>query len=253
MLTFNERPGNGNVESCEGGACLSWRTAGRDPGPATPTSSWHRQLAPLRGRGNMLLCCSCIALVSGVALLYALFDVNYFIRIIFTIGFGRLFQKKVRVLDGSTIYGFCTTQDVDIFLRHMNNARYIRELDFARFHFYDRTNLYREVTKMKGNALQGASYIRYRRTIPIFTAYKVHTKLVYWDEKSIYLEQRFVTLRDGFIRAVILSKQNIVGVDVNDLMVKLIGKDVEKPALPEELDHWLRSIEVSSAKLKKSD
>jgi hypothetical protein len=53
----------------------------------------------------MLLCCSCIAIASGIALLYALFDVNYFIRIAFTIGFARLFQKKMKVLDGSRIYG----------------------------------------------------------------------------------------------------------------------------------------------------
>jgi hypothetical protein len=59
----------------------------------------------------------------------------------------------------------------------MNNARYIRELDFARFHFYDRSGLYLEVTKMKGNALQGASNIRYRKTIPIFSLYKVHTRV----------------------------------------------------------------------------
>jgi hypothetical protein len=53
----------------------------------------------------MLLCCSCITAATGVALLYALFDVNYFIRIAFTIGFGRLFQKKIKILEGSTIYG----------------------------------------------------------------------------------------------------------------------------------------------------
>jgi acyl-CoA thioesterase FadM len=59
----------------------------------------------------------------------------------------------------------------------MNNARYIRELDFARFHFYDRSGLYHQVLKMKGNALQGASTIRYRRTIPIFSIYKIDTKV----------------------------------------------------------------------------
>lgn len=73
--------------------------------------------------------------------------------------------------------GFCTTNDVDIFLRHMNNARYIRELDFARFHFYDRTGIYENIMAAKGHALQGASSIRYRRTIPIFTAYKVETRV----------------------------------------------------------------------------
>lgn len=87
-------------------------------------------------------------------------------------------QSKSAVIYEPLLSGLCTTQDVDIFLRHMNNARYIRELDFARFHFYDRSGLYREVIKMKGNALQGASSIRYRRTIPIFSFYKVDTKVI---------------------------------------------------------------------------
>jgi hypothetical protein len=78
-------------------------------------------------------------------------------------------------------------------------------------------------------------------------------QLVYWDDKSIYLEQQFVTLRDGFVRAVVLSKQNIVGVKVDDLMAKLIGSDVKKPEIPEELDHWLKGLESLSAKLRKSD
>jgi hypothetical protein len=53
----------------------------------------------------LLLCCSCVAVATGVALLYAFFDVNYFIRIAVTIGVARLFQKKIKVLDGSRIYG----------------------------------------------------------------------------------------------------------------------------------------------------
>jgi acyl-CoA thioesterase FadM len=73
--------------------------------------------------------------------------------------------------------GICTTQDVDFLFRHMNNARYIRELDFARFLFYDLSGLYHQITKMKGIALQGASTIRYRRTIPIFSIYKIDTKV----------------------------------------------------------------------------
>lgn len=73
--------------------------------------------------------------------------------------------------------GFCTTQDVDIFIRHMNNARYIRELDFARFHFYGLTGLYEEVRRNKGGAVQGASSVRYRKTIPIFSAYRIETKV----------------------------------------------------------------------------
>jgi len=59
----------------------------------------------------------------------------------------------------------------------MNNARYLRELDFARFHFYAVTRLYEDISKQGGGAVQGGSNIRYRRTIPIFTPYKIETKV----------------------------------------------------------------------------
>lgn len=83
------------------------------------------------------------------------------------------------------VLGFCTPNDVDIFLRHMNNARYVRKLDFARFHFYDRTGIYENIKAADGHALQGATTIRYRRTIPIFTAFKVETRV--WDFPFLFL------------------------------------------------------------------
>lgn len=189
-----------------------------------------------------------------IALLYIFWDVNYFIRIAFTIGWGRLFQKKINLGDTSTIYGLCTTNDVDIFFRHMNNARYVRELDFARFHFYDRSGLYHEIMKVKGHALQSASFVRYRRTIPIFTPYKVTTKLIYYTDKVMFLEQQFITLNDGFVRAVVISKQNIIGMDVPTVVNKMMGKDSEyKPVMPTELQHLTNCIEESSARLRKKD
>lgn len=45
------------------------------------------------------ICCTIVALA------YIFWDVNYFIRIAFTIGIGRLFQKKCGVNDTTTIYG----------------------------------------------------------------------------------------------------------------------------------------------------
>lgn len=133
--------------------------------------------------------------------------------------------------------GLCTTQDVDIFIRHMNNARYLRELDFARFHFYGLTGLYEGVRKHKGGAVQGASSVRYRKTIPIFSPYKIETKLVWWDEKAIYLEQQFVTLSDGFVRAIAMSKQCITNCNVVELLKGFEGGD-KIPEAPEELQLW---------------
>lgn len=47
----------------------------------------------------------CACTMTIIAILYILFDVNYFLRIAFTIGWGRLFQKKKKVFEKTTIYG----------------------------------------------------------------------------------------------------------------------------------------------------
>ncbi|XP_058455503.1 protein THEM6 [Malaya genurostris] len=189
-------------------------------------------------------------LLIALLVLYVIWDVNYFIRCVVTLGYGMVFQRKRKVTDQTTIYGLCTTQDVDIFIRHMNNARYIRELDFARFHFYGLTGIYGKIKAKGGGAVQGASSVRYRRTIPIFSAYKITTRLVWWDDKAIYLEQQFVTLTDGFVHAVAMSKQCITKVDVLQLMKEFPGVE-EQPPMPVELQQWLDSIETSSQKLRK--
>lgn len=37
--------------------------------------------------------------------LYVIWDVNYFIRVVFTVGLGRLFEKKRKITDTTKIYG----------------------------------------------------------------------------------------------------------------------------------------------------
>lgn len=125
---------------------------------------------------------------------------------------------------------------MDVFIRHMNNARYLRELDFARFHFYALTGIFEGIRKHKGDAVQGASNVRYRKAIPIFSAYKVETKLIWWDDKAIYLEQKFVTF-DGFVRAIALSKQSITKCNVIELLKGFEGGE-KIPDAPEELKLW---------------
>lgn len=44
-------------------------------------------------------------LVYVIAFLYIFFDVNYFLRIIFTVVVGRLFEKRVKITEPTTIYG----------------------------------------------------------------------------------------------------------------------------------------------------
>ena len=196
----------------------------------------------------------CACLLTVLLLLYVFFDVHYFVRIILTVGMGRLFQKKLKIFDTSTIYGICTTQDVDLVFKHMNNARYLRELDFARFHYYDRSGIFGAVVKQGGGAVQGASTIRYRRAIPIFTPYKITTKLIYWEDKHFYLEHQFISLTDNFVRAVVISRQTVTDlkIPVSEIIAQ-VEPDAKRPEMQKDLQLWLSSMEESSQKYRKKD
>lgn len=74
---------------------------------------------------------------------------------------------------------------------------------------------------------------------------------MYWEDKEIFIEQKFITLNDGFVRAIVMSRQNLIGVDTEALFKGL--KVEQKPECPEEIKLWLQAIEVSSSKLRKKD
>lgn len=75
---------------------------------------------------------------------------------------------------------------------------------------------------------------------------------MYWEDQTLFIEQKFITLNDGFVRAIVLSRQNLINVDAETLFKGIPGAD-QKPECPEEIKHWLQAIEISSAKLRKKD
>lgn len=75
-------------------------------------------------------------------------------------------------------------------------------------------------------------------------------QLIWWDDKAIYLEQKFITSADNFVRAIATSKQCITNVNVIEMMKKF-PEGVNRPEAPEELTLWLDAIEISSQKLRK--
>lgn len=103
----------------------------------------------------------------------------------------------LRLILKSISTGLCTTTDIDWLLYHMNNARYLRELDFARADFYERTNLYREICSQGSGVVQGASTIRYRRFLKPLSIFKITSKvsLVYRFDHLLSVQWNFSVCR----------------------------------------------------------
>ncbi|KAL2726842.1 protein THEM6-like [Vespula squamosa] len=189
-----------------------------------------------------------------IILIIYFIDVNYFFRLIFTFVWSKCMQKKTKLTNETTIYGICTTQDLDAVMSHMNNARYLREIDFARFHYFVQTEAFSLMRKMGATAVLGGSSTRYRRPIPFLMMYKITTKLIYWDEKSLYFEHKFINLRNNFIHTIILTKQTTIGMKIPlTEFLKKLEPEICLPEITQDLKLWLESMKYSSQKLKKKD
>ncbi|XP_059059056.1 protein THEM6-like isoform X2 [Achroia grisella] len=186
-----------------------------------------------------------------------IFDVNYFVRTYFTVLSGRIYQKTISLNEVTTIYGFCSFHDCDIRFQNLRLARILREIDFARYHFYDRTGIYRKSRSLKIKSLQGCTHTICMDPVNLLAFYKINTKLVYWDERSLFLEHELATISDNKIRYSIISRQHAIGENGESceyLLESLPGFN-KKPNCPDYIKIWLHSMNITSIKLnnKKRD
>lgn len=119
----------------------------------------------------------------------------------------------------------------------MNNARYLREIDLARIDFSMRTGLYDEMRKNKGMTVLLNANVRFRRFIPVFSRFKITTKIVYWTEGSVFLEHRFIGAKE-IVHAVFLCQQKFIDCNGETIMNALLNKTEpvkQKPEMPSEV------------------
>jgi hypothetical protein len=112
----------------------------------------------------------------------------------------------------------------------------LRELDFARVDFYERTDLYKTVKSFNGGIVQGSATIRYRRFIRPYSLFDITTKIIYWDAQSIYMESKFIG-KDGFIHAIAICKQRVIDCSADDVMEILLKETPTTETSQEKLEN----------------
>ncbi|XP_076031498.1 uncharacterized protein LOC143019598 [Oratosquilla oratoria] len=183
-------------------------------------------------------------------LLLILFEVGYFIRSALHTVLALKIRKQIHVMNESWTFGICTTRDIDILHNHMNNARYLREMDFGRFEFFGRSRLFKTLMDRGAQVMVAATTIRYRKPIFVFSPYRLVSKLLYWEDRSLYMEQRFETLHDNFVRATAIVKVGLVGMTAEDLVNLTAGENVICPPPPSYLVSWISYNKQNSQSLK---
>jgi acyl-CoA thioesterase FadM len=156
------------------------------------------------------------------------------------------------LLDPSVIRLTVLFNDLDLNL-HMNNGRYLSLMDLGRVDLMFRGGV--DLWMKHGRQpLVAASFCRYFKPLNLFQAYELHSRLLGWDEKWFYFEQRF--LRRGTLHALAAVKALVVDpggtVPTRVLLAREGAEAPASPPLPDWIKAWLAS-ERGAIELLKSE
>lgn len=132
--------------------------------------------------------------------------------------------------------------------RHMNNGRYLQVMDLGRFDLVSRTGMMKVLVKRRWYPVVHSATIRFRKALDAFQEYELRTRVVGWDERGFYLEQRFV--RHGTTYAVALVKGVFLGPDGRVRPADLareMGTEPVSPPLPAEVRAWQEALDALAA------
>lgn len=129
---------------------------------------------------------------------------------------------------------------------HMNNGRYLTIMDLGRFDFVLRSGMMRVMLQQKSVPILGAAQIRYRLPLDAFEPYTLETRVLCWDAKWCYLEQRFIVRRGektGAVAAIALVKGSFYNQKRKEMvptadLLDAIGYHAPSPPLPTHIVSW---------------
>ena len=133
---------------------------------------------------------------------------------------------------------------------HMNNGRYLTFMDLGRVHLMAQLGLIRVIVRNKWKPVLAAADINFIRQIAPFQKFDLVTRIVTWDDKYAYMEQRFES--EGTLHAHAYVKGLFLGARgrvANSAVVAELGYTGEPPPCPEELRLW---VELGNVKKQKA-
>ncbi len=164
--------------------------------------------------------------------------VHFFFRTLFQSWRSR-FRSRLGMWDvASTPFRVLPT-DLDV-LRRMNNGVYLSILDIARLDLMVRSGMWKRLQVAGWYPVVVSETISFRRSLELWQRFDVQTRVLGFDAKAIYVEQRFVVegeiFAQAYIRARFLKRSG--GTVTVDELVELAGTSPDSAALPDWIRQW---------------
>jgi|SRR5690606_6867494 len=152
-----------------------------------------------------------------------------------------ILPSRIGILDVSTVRFRVWPNDLDTNL-HMNNGRYLTLMDLGRLDLLLRNGAAAIVLRNKWYPVLAGSLIRFRRPLNLFQTFEITTRIVTWDAKWVYLEQKMARRGEAVLHAWL--KGVFVGPEGSVPITRLLERmEVTEapPPMPAELEAWIRA------------
>lgn len=176
---------------------------------------------------------------------------NLYFRLCLLLFLSLLRPRIKNVLSPSSLRMHVWPFDLDV-NGHMNNGRYPTLMDLGRLDMIIRAGFLRVAMRQKSVPVLAAIKIRFRISISPFQAFDLQTRVVCWDDKWVYMEQRFVLAsgpKTGAVAAIALVKTGFYDrrskttMPTQDLLAAL-GRTDQSPPMPDYIQKWAEAEEA---------
>lgn len=133
--------------------------------------------------------------------------------------------------------------DID-FYPEMNNGRHLTLMDLGRMDMAQRSGLMKVMHENRWGFVVAGASVRFRRKLPPFRKFKLHSQVIGYDERWFYFyqttERRKQLCSSALIRTGILRKGGVV--PAREVMKKM-GVEFS-PTVPEWVQAWIDADEL---------
>ena len=176
---------------------------------------------------------------------------SFFLRLL-KISLIALFTKRRSLLDVSVIHLRVWPNDLDLNL-HMNNGRYLSLMDLGRVDVMFHSGAFALWFKNGWQPLVATSMCRHFKALRLGQGFEIRTRILGWDPKWIYFEQRFESKGELYalavVKALMAGNKRLISTDE---LFTATGREVrQSPSLPEWVLTWQESERQAIAELKR--
>lgn len=151
----------------------------------------------------------------------------------------RLMKPRLPLLDSSVLRLMVWPSDVNFSL-HMDNVRYLKLMDLARRDFFTRCGITRVVLRQRLAMPIAAAHVNYRRSLLMWQKFELHTRVLAWDEKWFFIEQRFMrngqSMAEAFFKCVVLRQGQFT--PPAEFFAQVGGQPLASPPIPPAVRTW---------------